>query len=355
MTQPRLLSQPLIALAGLLATVVLLVVVTLWVCAPLAPASAAAAQPDGQPGVAAGLVISHTVYLPSIDRNYPPPFDARGMIAFERQAVTGGPHEVYIMYHDGSRLENLTNYPTAENGTPTWSPDGQWIAFTSGRLGNGNLAIFKIHLLTRQVRQLTDGTYSDRWPTWSPDGTRIAFMRETTTNGHPNGEIYVMNADGTGQYNLTNYEWGDDFPAWSRDGQWIAFTSERNWGGRDLWVARPSGADAHIVLRTDWLTEKYPTWGADGRIYYTFNTTNEGKEELLYRIWPDGTGREKVFPDTRKRWIASWAPDGQCMVFYSYMGGGDKEVWKWCIGWASPLNLTNNTIADEFCAWSPVP
>ena len=49
-------------------------------------------------------------------------------------------------------------------------------------------------------------------PQWSPDGTLISFV----TGRDGNGEIYVMNADGTGHRNLTQNPLADDFePAWS--------------------------------------------------------------------------------------------------------------------------------------------
>jgi Tol biopolymer transport system component len=276
------------------------------------------------------------------------------VIAFERRGEGTDFHDIFLMTADGSNLQNLTDYP-ADDGAPTWSPDGKYIAFASGRVGNDSLGIFKIDVHSREVTQLTSGEFKDRWPTWSPDGAKIAFTRRTYTDGVANNEIFVMNADGTNQQNITNYPQGDDFPAWSRDGQWIAFTSERNWGGRDLWLVRPDGSGAHIVRRTDFQEELYPTWAPDGRIYYTFSPT-DGEEEQLYRIWPDGSGMEPVFGDGYKRWIASWSPDGQCFVYYSYMGGPDKEIWKWCEGYDAAVNLTNNDhISDEFCAWSPVP
>ena len=69
------------------------------------------------------------------------------------------------------------------------------------------------------------------WPTWSPDGRRIAF----TSNRDGNYEIYIMNADGTGQSNVTNHPASDNYPAWSPDGHKLAFISNRG-GGYDIYV-----------------------------------------------------------------------------------------------------------------------
>jgi Tol biopolymer transport system component len=60
-------------------------------------------------------------------------------------------------------------------------------------------------------------------PAWSPDGTRIAFM--SARNGNP--EIYVMNADGSGQTRLTFDPGMDARPSWSKEGDYIVFTSTR--------------------------------------------------------------------------------------------------------------------------------
>ena len=66
-------------------------------------------------------------------------------------------------------------------------------------------------------RILTDNPASDGSATWSPEGDRLAFMRKDF--GDPNAiDVYVINVDGTGERNLTNNpEITDDWPSWSSE------------------------------------------------------------------------------------------------------------------------------------------
>lgn len=79
---------------------------------------------------------------------------------------------------------------------------------------------------------LTNNHAKDEYPSWSPDGKMIAFDSER--DGNP--EIYVMNADGSGQTNISNNPGArDSNPVWSPDGKKIAFSSERD-GNYDIYV-----------------------------------------------------------------------------------------------------------------------
>jgi dipeptidyl aminopeptidase/acylaminoacyl peptidase len=90
-------------------------------------------------------------------------------------------------------------------------------------------------IVEEEVR-LTNNSEDDGRPFWSPDGQMIAF--ESYRDG--NWEVYVMNADGSGEINLTKNSAYDYEPSWSPDGKKIVFISDRD-GNFEIYVMNADG------------------------------------------------------------------------------------------------------------------
>ena len=84
--------------------------------------------------------------------------------------------------------------------------------------------------------------------------------------GETNSEVFVANADGTNQRNLTNNLAFDGWPAWSPDGTKIAFASNRN-RSYEIYVMNPDGSGVQKVANTEGRATA-PQWGKDGKTIY---------------------------------------------------------------------------------------
>jgi Tol biopolymer transport system component len=135
--------------------------------------------------------------------------------------------ELFVTDLSGERYQSLTDGSYIA-GQPDWSPDGQKVLFIALLPESNTSDIFVINLADEQITNLTN-TFTDNesFPRWSPDGSKIAFG----TDRHGNNEVYVMEANGESQLNLTNHPATEsprgDF-AWSPDGQQILFHSDRD-------------------------------------------------------------------------------------------------------------------------------
>ena len=138
------------------------------------------------------------------------------------------------MSPDGSGYDILEEAGRSAHD-PTWSPDGEWIAYVRLR---GRYTIRAIRSDGSEVRTLA--RMSGYWggPEWSPRGDVLAFMRA----GDGGSDIWTVDLDGT-MHQLTDSVRRDSYPLWSPGGEQIAFTSARGEEGLQIYVMDADGSN----------------------------------------------------------------------------------------------------------------
>ena len=124
------------------------------------------------------------------------------------------------------RLGQPTYQTLSEEGTAifelAWSPDAQWIAYTAYGIAWGE--IHAISLDGETILKLTDGVYDDHLPTWSPDGNTVAFLRSRSDDAASAKDIFLISKRGDNLRQLTNTTFNEISFVWSPTGDQIAMT-----------------------------------------------------------------------------------------------------------------------------------
>lgn len=235
---------------------------------------------------------------------------------FLRQLVPLTPNTIRIQSIESPERGTWVVLPDfSELGSPSFSRDGEWIAFDAYKEGF-NHSRAECWIARRDGRDLTRLAYGAT-PRFSPDGKRLLFVREAVNDRSAPEGIYVINRDGTGERRLCAGRW----PDWSPDGKAIVFSAggEETGGARigaSVYIANADGAERNKIAEGD-----CPSWSPDGtKIAYCVRTADEPPVIRVYFL------RENTDVTLGIGWFrANWWSDSKSVVANGRVRSGPKR------------------------------
>jgi dipeptidyl aminopeptidase/acylaminoacyl peptidase len=185
-------------------------------------------------------------------------------------------------------------------------------------------------------------------PRWSPDGKRIAYVvtRADLEKSAYDSDVWLIDADGRNDRQLTRSKSADFRPRWSPDGSTIAFLSDRD-GNNDLYVLPVAGGEARSLVNAPTPIREFE-WSADGtRIAFTrldeltaeerrraeekddARVIGEGRQHLHLHVIDVASGEvRRLTSGTFSIPTFSWSPDGRSIAFDRAPGPGLDDLFR---------------------------
>jgi len=209
--------------------------------------------------------------------------------SFAYASQAAGSWDVYVQRVGGRNATPVAADPERDEAWPAFSPDGRLIAYNESDEDGG---IWIVGATGESARRVTDFGFN---PTWSPDGEHLAFVTEETLSPYSRpGLSTLWRVPATGGVPVQLSDLDAMQPAWSPSGERLAIWFQEG-GQRDLATVPAEGGE-RLVLLEDAPLDWSPTWSPDGR--YLYFSSDRGGSMGLWRLAVDeASGRPEGVPE----------------------------------------------------------
>ncbi|NNK93435.1 MAG: protein TolB [Desulfobacterales bacterium] len=240
---------------------------------------------------------------------------AMSQIAFVSQPPNKREKEVFVTDILGKKLRQVTRHRSLIV-SPRFSPDGNFLAYTSYHSGNQNLYITDLRQ-AKTTRAISRRKGMNLAPAWSPDSkTMIVTL---SVNGNP--DLFIINRQGKIIRQLTERSGINVSPTFSPDGKFMVFVSDRS---RKPQLYRMEIASGNVQRLTfDGTENAEPSWSPKENLI-VYSSLRGGIYQLctINPFEPDSS--VQITKDQAHHESPSWSPDGNQIIFAKRDGNGHK-------------------------------
>jgi TolB protein len=221
--------------------------------------------------------------------------------------------DIHSVSYDGSELKSITNHQSIIM-SPRWSPDGNFLAFTSFKRGRPEIYIRNLKNGTEKRVPPFDGL--NLCGAFSPDGKQLLL----TLSKDGNEEIYSLEIDTLKLKRLTNNYSIDVSPSWSPDGKKIVFVSNRS-GSPQIYTMDAGGNNVKRITYKGSYNSS-PSWSPRGdRIVYEGLS---GDKYQIFSVDEEGSDPVQLTFEAANNESPSWSPSGRQIVYVSRKNSKSK-------------------------------
>ncbi len=271
----------------------------------------------------------------------------RVVVAATRRAASRGAAQINFDLHlsEPGRKRFLTRHE-ATDAQPAFSPDGESIAFASGRTGQGDLYLY--HFFAREepvVRITFDPAGAELYPTWDLAGARLAYTGHLAGQDHihviDDVRSLVLEAEEGRRRSLARQRTRDLTPGWkasclapsfSPDGRWVAFYVRDGEGLRaDLYVVPAEGGERRLLLHGG-LPETHggPRWSPSGDGLFAVRDDADRMNPLVWVPLDPGAADQELPTGTDLNADPFVLPDGDgVLLLFTAQGSADGTQKRW--------------------------
>lgn len=225
-----------------------------------------------------------------------------------------------------------------------WTPDGRMVY---GSTAGGGIDVWVMQADGSGQRQLTVDPQPDLKPSVSPDGRFIVFVSWRSGKTH----LWRMDADGTNPRQLTDGN-GETYPSVSPDGQWVFYSAVDNHNQPSLWKVPTAGGQARPLNFT---RAVYPSASPDGKLVAFFYLDRSSDNTKIMVVPAEGGEPVKSFdqpPTVSVQAGIHWDADGKTLTYVDTRGGV-SNIWSQPLAGGQPVKLTDFSSDKIFrFAWS---